>query len=301
MTQGPFKILLIDDDEKFCDSFDDRVTCSHREFDLLIANNLEDAKTIFASNRNSISAVISDIDCKVSGTSRNTDRYYFSEMVRYFGVSDPKLPVFALTGFDDEYDRKKSEYRDIEVYRKGKDEERLLYEIATRLRNSALDNLKAEYLEVMNIASCHLGLLSADEMMSVLLKKDADDQPTVRGNLASLRNIFERIFVSPKFRAILPEEYTRNLVGNLDLRMRDIFYHLNGQFDKDKGKHRGAIYVRNDSALDRKLKFIYKVTSDGLHAYEDSRLDKPTRYTVTSVLYTLFDVLMWLDRYSPAS
>ena len=121
--------------------------------------------------------------------------------------------------------------------------------------------------------------------------------PKVRGNLANLRSLQEKIYLalSRIDPAMVPGHLVQGRSGG-DKSLIDvsrILEHLKGGYDPQAQRNTGKVYLHYRSILYRFSETVYKVASDGIHAIDEGGTFRPTAYTVQAATFALLDLILW--------
>lgn len=293
-----FVMLIIDDDEQYVDAlFRDGQSCSIL---LKHAASLEEGVRIFESSEGAlISGIILDVECYRRSDQEAPDSSFIIAATKYFNEKAADLPLVAITGVQPLYDRYQRDFAGIwQVYRKGKDEAQMLAYLTGEAENLAWVKVVNSYPEVFKVVTSRLGSDARSELIDCLLNMDATSLPRIRGNLANLRSLQEKIYLAlhrldP---VMVPAQFVqaRNMGDKSCVDVSKILEHLKGGYDPFSHRNTGRVYLHYRSILYRFSEMIYKVASDGIHAIDEGDFAKPTRFTVQAATFALLDLILWL-------
>jgi len=297
---GRVTMLAIDDDRKYLDAlFRDSRKLG---IDLLQAASLEEGKEILeGAGGRSIAGIILDVECYRRRSDETPDSGFIIAATKYFTEKAPDTPLVAITGVQPLYDRYRKDFDGIwKVYRKGRDEAEMLRYL--RERAFGLERVKVvhRYHDAVEIAGKYLGEDAAADLADCLIGMGETSPHRIRGTLANLRTLQERIYVALHgFRPdMVPEAFVvfrgKGEAGKSSVNVARILEHLKGNYDPKTQRYEGTIHIHHRSATYRFSEMVYKVTSDGIHALDGDGPAKPTRYTVQTVTFALLDLLLWL-------
>jgi len=292
----PLNMLIIDDNKEHVESLNRRAQ-GHRIMLKHFCNLDEGKKFLESKEGRSICGVILDVICMKNKEQKFPDKSFITAALKYFNQKLPNIPIVVLTGVTDEYKSLKDHYDGTEtVYSKGRDESAMLL----FLRDKALElervKLLNKYSEVFEIIEDHFDDDAEEELISCLLNTNSSDFHTMKGTLSCLRILQEKMFVAlNKYDdQMVPEEYVSNEENNqIRVNFASILHYLKGKYDNTSRSHLGKKYILHDSTIDRFMQFVYKTSSEGIHAIDENISNKPTKYTVQAVTYALLDLLLW--------
>jgi len=297
----PLTMLVIDDDERYVDAlFRDARRSGIR---LLYAGSLEEARTVVeGADGGGICGVILDVECYKRREDATPDSSFIIAATKYFTEKAPHLPVVALTGVQALFDRYVKDFAGIwEVYKKGRDEAAML----ARLRERALElewvKVVGRYPDVFRVVDSYLGSDTRQALIDCLLTMDDGTTARIRGNLANLRSIQEKLYiVLHRHRPdMVPRRFVYYEQGDLPLKsvnVAAILEHLKGNFDMRSQQLQGQVFLHYRSPLYRFSELVYRVSSEGIHAIDGDSADQPTRYTVQAVANALLELILWFGR-----
>jgi hypothetical protein len=291
-------MLVIDDDRRYADAlFRDGQKVG---IALLHASSLEEGKEMLESAAGrSLAGIILDVECYKRKIDETPDSSFIIAATKYFTEKAGDIPLVAITGVQPLYDRYSKDFSGIwKVYRKGRDEAEML----CYLREKALElervKIVNRYRDVVEIAEEYLGGEAAGELVDCLAGMGETSPAKIRGTLANLRTLQERIYIElHRFRPeMVPGQfvvYRDKGAGKSSVNVAQILEHLKGNYDPKAQKHTGTVYIHHRSSTYRFSEMVYKVASDGVHAIDGDDSVKPSRYTVQAVTFALLDLLLW--------
>jgi hypothetical protein len=292
-------MLIIDDDERYVDAlFRDGQRCNIM---LRHAASLEEGERIFESPEGGlISGIILDVECYRRSDQEAPDSSFIIAATKYFNEKAADLPLVAITGVQPLYDRYSQDFAGIwQVYRKGRDEAEMLAWLRANAEELAWVKMVNRYPEVFEVVAEQLGNDARTELLDCLANMEATSLPRIRGNLANLRSLQEKIYLALNrlAPAMVPAPFIQARQGGSDKSCVDvgrILEHLKGGYDAQAQRNTGKVYLHYRSILYRFSEMIYKVASDGIHAIDEGEGVKPTCYTVQTVTFALMDLILWL-------
>ena len=295
---GQLAMLIIDDDERYVDA----LYRDGQRSNILLrhAASLEEGVRIFESPEGGlISGIILDVECYRRSDQEAPDSSFIIAATKYFNERAADLPLVAITGVQPLYDRYSRDFAGIwRVYRKGRDEAEMLAWLRTKAEELAWVKVVNRYPEVFAVVSEHLGSDARSELLDCLANMEANSLPRIRGNLANLRSLQEKIYLAlPRINpAMVPAQFIQARQGGSDKSCVDvglILEHLKGGYDPHAQRNTGKGYLHYRSILYRFSEMVYKVASDGIHAIDEGGAFRPTAYTVQAAIFALLDLLLW--------
>jgi hypothetical protein len=300
MTQSAqvLTMLIIDDDERYVDAlFRDGQRC---QIQLRHAASLEQGQRIFEGAEGGlISGIILDVECYRLASQETPDSSFIIAATKYFNEKAADLPLVAITGVQPLYDRYSRDFAGIwQVYRKGRDEAAMLDYLKEKAGELAWVKLVHRYPEVFAIVAGELGGDARGELLDCLANMEASSLPRIRGNLANLRSLQEKIYLALNRLdpLMVPAQFIQGRQGESGKSCVDvgrILEHLKGGYQPQTQRNTGKVYLHYRSILYRYSEMIYKVASDGIHAIDEGGAFRPTAYTVQAATFALLDLLLW--------
>jgi len=291
-------MLIIDDDERYVDSlFRD---CALLNIRLLHAASLEEGERIFeGAEGRLVSGIILDVECYRRRDQQAPDPSFIIAATKYFNERAADLPLVAITGVQPLFERYSRDFAGIwRVCRKGRDEAEMLSWLKGKAEELAWVSVVNRHQEVFAVVSEHLGSDARNELLDCLCHLEEQSLPRIRGNLANLRSLQEKVYIA--LSRIAPEMVPERLLvsrgeaqGKYTVNVGAILEHLKGGYDPKQQMNTGKVYLHYRSILYRFSEMIYKVASDGIHAIDEGAAVKPTRYTVQAVACALLDLILW--------
>jgi hypothetical protein len=291
-------MLIIDDDVRYVDSlFRDAQRVG---IYMLHAASLEEGRYLFESPAGrSLAGVILDVECYRRKSDDVPDSSFIIAATKYFTERAPELPLVAITGVQPLFERYQRDFEGTwKVYRKGRDEAALLSWLCEQAEGLAWVTIVRRHPEIFRIVDAHLGADARIELLECLGAMTETSLPKVRGNLANLRSLQEKIYLA--LHQSRPDMIPRQCVVFTDrngavqsVNVAQILDHLKGNFDPKSQQNQGPVFLHYRSILFRFSELIYRVASDGIHAIDQDSPAKPTCYTVQTVTYALLDLILW--------
>ena len=297
-SAGRLAMLIIDDDERYVDAlFRDGQRCNIL---LLHAASLEEGQRIFESPEGGrISGIILDVECYRRSDQEVPDSSFIIAATKYFNEKAADLPLVAITGVQPLYDRFSRDFAGIwQVYRKGRDESEMLAWLTGRAGELAWVKVVNRYPEVFAVVAEHLGSDARTELLDCLIHMEAASLPRIRGNLANIRSLQEKIYLALHRHdpSMVPAPFVQSRQGGSDKSCVDvgrILEHLKGGYDPQAQRNTGRVYLHYRSILYRFSEMVYKVASDGIHAIDEGGTFRPTACTVQAAVFALLDLILW--------
>jgi hypothetical protein len=297
-ADGQLTMLIIDDDERYVDSlFRDG---QRHGIALRHAGSLEEGIAFFeGAEGRSVSGVILDVECYRRSDQETPDSSFIIAATKYFNERAPALPLVAITGVQPLFERFRKDFEGIwKVCRKGRDEGEMLAWLRERALELSWVKIVARYPEIFAIVDRYLGGDARTELLDCLANMEEAALPRIRGNLANLRSLQEKIYqalhrLDP---AMVPAQFIQNRQGGSDKSCVDvarILEHLKGGYDPQAQRNTGKVYLHYRSILYRFSETVYKVASDGIHAIDEGGAFRPTAWTVQAVTFALLDLILW--------
>ena len=298
MTGNQLTMLIIDDDERYVDAlFRD---CQRSGIHLCHARSLEEGRGLHEGQEGrQISGVILDVECYRTSHDETPNSSFIIAATKYFTEKAPDLPLVAITGVQPLFERFQKDFSGIwQVYRKGRDETEMLNWLKGRAERLEWVKIVRRYPDIFRIVDEHLGGEARADLLDCLMYMDDVSLPRIRGNLANLRSIQEKIYLT--LHRLRPDMVPRQSVvfsdGNgsvQSVNVAQILDHLKGNFDPNSRQVKGPVFLHYRSVMYRFSELIYRVASDGIHAIDQDAASKPTRYTVQTVAFALLDLIVW--------
>jgi hypothetical protein len=298
---GRLTMLIIDDDDRYVDA----LFRDGQRHDILLrhAGTLEEGIRIYEGPEGrQLCGVILDVECYRRGDQETPDSSFIIAATKYFNEKAAELPLVALTGVQPLFERFQRDFAGIwKVYRKGRDEGEMLAWLREKARELGWVKVVNQYPVVFAIVTRHLGSDARSELLECLGNMHETALPRIRGNLANLRSIQERIYIALHRHdpAMVPAHCIQARQGGSDkncVNVAVILDHLKGSYDPNAQRNTGRVYLHYRSILYRFSEMVYKVASDGIHAIDEGGAFKPTAYTVQAVTFALLDLLLWFGR-----
>jgi ActR/RegA family two-component response regulator len=294
---GALTMLLVDDDDRYAEAlFRD---AQSRGIALRHASSLEEAKGIVESRAGALlCGAILDVECYRTAADEVPDSSFIIAATKYLTERAPDVPVAVITGVQPLFDRFSRDFAGTwEVYRKGRDEGRMLDALAGRAQGQARFAVARRHADAIAVAREHLGEEAAADLLSCLLSLEEASPPRIRGTIANVRVLQERIYIAlARLRPdMVPEAYVVHRdkgVARPTVNVGMILEHLKGNYDPKEHRYRGRVFIHHRSPIYRLSETVYKVASDAVHA--DAERSAPTRYTAAALVYALLDILLWM-------
>lgn len=209
-----------------------------------------------------------------------------------------KFEIFVLTGQAEAYEDSTFNKAFKKVYKKGSDEdiERLFGDIKNAAVNQQDTQLRHTYKRVFDVCTeKYIGEMAGQDILNLL---KVSDETNIDNNFNTVRKIIEDLFMAfVKFR-LLPSEFVTPSVSLNESSKFLAGKSPDGVFFIEKG------YLHlEDTHLPKQIAFylrsILSVTQAGSHRSEIDLFVKSikTSFLFKSVLFQLFDVVLWFKMY----
>lgn len=293
----PTNILIVDDDHGYVDAIYQRA--KKKDITLTHAECLEEAQELIRKNEILfLSGVILDVKCKVRKDEPDHVNSFIASYT-YFKSDVPYLPLAILTGYMDILERFKDLLRDETIYRKLKDEDKMLDFLKKEASNLPQRKIMYDYRVVIRITEGkYFDGDGKEDLMDALLNMDKADMNSIKGTLSSVRSLQEKMFVAlNRFddQMVPSSILVNNGIDDCRIDFKKIMDHLKGNWNGSE--NRSKVYLHHESNIIRKMYFIHRTCSHGIHAIQKDKPDKPTIYTVYSVIFAMMDLLLWFEKY----
>ena len=291
-------VLIVDDSKEDVGNL--QYAANPHRIILVHAESLEEGEQkLNEKGEKEFDGVILDVICLKEKNQKIPDPSFITKAIEVFNRKAPSLPKVILTGETSQAETLKPYYEGtLKIFRKGKDDIDEMFKYFVSESSKKEERLIAtKYYDVFEIfEKKYLDKTAKQELISCLLNTNSSDLHTMKGTLSCLRILQEKMFVAlNKYDdQMVPEEYVSNEDNNqIRVNFASILHHLKGKYDITSRIHLGKIYIPHDSTIDRFMQFVYKTSSEGIHAIDENISNKPTKYTVQAVTYALLDLLLW--------
>ena len=295
---GPLQVLIVDDKKEFVDDL--QLNANPHRIRLVHAGNLEEGvQKLNERGESEFDGIILDVICLKEKNQKIPDQSFISKAIDVFSRKAPSIPKVILTAETSQAETLKPYYEGTHrIFLKGKDDIDEMFKYFVRESNKKEERFIAtKYYDIFEIfEKKYLDKTAKQELISCLLNTNSSDLHTMKGTLSCLRILQEKMFVAlNKYDdQMVPVEYVSNEENNqIRVNFASILHHLKGKYDNTSRIHLGKIYIPHDSTIDRFMQFVYKTSSEGIHAIDENISNKPTKYTVQAVTYALLDLLLW--------
>ncbi len=290
-------MLVIDDDEQYVDA----LFRDGQRYGIALRHvaSLEAGKEIIEGDEGkTLCGIILDVECYKHRNQETPDGSFIIAATKYFTERAPDLPLVAITGVQPLFERYQRDFDGIwQVYRKGRDEAAMFACLRKSAEELGWVKIVNRYPDVFGVVERHLGSDAHGELLDCLVNMQATALPRIRGNLANLRSLQEKIYlalhrIEPE---MVPAQFIQTRQGG-DKSCVDvarILEHLKGGYDPHAQRNTGRVYLHYRSILYRFSEMVYKVASDGIHAIDEGGAFRPTAYTVQAATFALLDLLLW--------
>jgi|GEM_PF-815582 len=293
-------MLMIDDDEQYVDAlFRD---AQRYGVVLLSAASLEEGREIIESSAGAnISGVILDVECYRRRDEETPSSSFIIAAMKYFTERGLSLPIATITGQQHLYERYVQDFEGVwRVYKKGRDEPGMFAWLCSQALELEWVRIAGRYQDIFAVIDRHLGRAVRQELLDCLMTMNETSISRIRGNLATLRSIQEKLYITlHRHRPdMVPRQFITYRDGGIEVQSVNlalILDHLKGNYDPRTHGNQGRVFLHYRSTLYRFSEMIYKVASDGIHSIDDDSPAKPSRYTVQAVLFALFDLILWFS------
>ena len=289
----PLQILIIDDDSEYVsdlqrDANPYRIILDH-------VTNLEDAeKRLELKGEKTFDGVILDVICLKDGKQKIPDPSFISKAKEVMDKKASSVPKVILTGETSIAETLKPYYEGtLPVYIKGSDDiDKMFAYFIDQNKTKEQRLIAAQYPEVFELFEKHyLDDFTKLEVVECLRNMNNNDRTVINNNLAGLRRIQEKIYIS--LNKIKPQLIPGDFFQGRKVDARGIMWHLTGRYDKSRGGITSTEYVPRGSTVDSFADLIYTVASNyGSHP----SIDRSTKYTLRTLTFAMLDLLLWFKK-----
>jgi hypothetical protein len=285
-----YKVLFVDDDRRYADSLIDRAT--GKNFQLEYCDNWEDAKSKLDEGFDAYDAVIVDGKGKLTKDSRGDNQKHVirasNELSEMKGAGR-YIPYVVLSKYDEIEDMV-----DATFFEKNKEEDQMFDHLISEIEKSENKIIKAKFPEPFNcFGEKYLDREHEKYLINIIKVFESDKVENPENLLFNpCRIMLEEIFrqISNAREKVLPHaliNYEKQRVA-----LKNCSKYLSGvSVTVDKIPYSAPKFL--DDHISQQIQTIIAVCHPSSHEIQD----KYSKYTFMSVLWALFDVLIWLKRF----
>ncbi len=287
--------LIVDDDSEFATSFIQFAYRKYPYFKGIHLTNHEDMLKFLENNYKKISAIILDvIGYLTPDQGAQNESFVTTALTSLIENSDYNpIPRAIFTADQGEFDHMKRYFIHENIFFKENDKHNLLEFLIDKANKLENNKIRNKYKDVFDIFEKeYLDAETEEELLTLINSMNSGDAPQIKSSLGSIRRIHEKILqtLHKASKDVIP-------YGCIDSRDNINFwnahYHLNGK-DQIDNPPKEKYY---DGVVEQFSRLIYKIGSDyGAHNPPTPPENPPTKYTVQSMVYALFDFLKWFGK-----
>lgn len=283
------EFLIIDDDKPYVENF--YRTAQKLRIRFKHFTSLEEARELIESKgAQKVSGVILDVKCMIYRKQTSAQSNFIMEAIIYFQKNLSHIPIAILTGEPDKYKSLKEDFEGrVNVYFKGKDEEKLLSDLSFQAHDLDHVRLTNQYYEVFEVFdNDFLDSSDRETLLECIKNMNSNEEARIKNTLSGIRRLQESIYraINKVDGKMVPDEFLLN--GRTDF--RGIQWHLRGRFNKNTRRNEGEEYVPMGSNIDEFADSLYTVVSNyGSH----KKFSEVTKYTLSTLTFAIMDLLLW--------
>jgi hypothetical protein len=209
-----------------------------------------------------------------------------------------KFEVFVLTGQAEAYEDKTFKKAFTKIYKKGSDSEtdRLFVDIKYAASAQEDTQLRHHYKRIFDVCTeKYIGEYAGQDILNLLKVNNDSD---VDKNLTAIRDIVQDLFSAFQKFNLLPLEFISPSVALNESSKFLTGKSIDGSYFSEKGfKHKDETHLPKQISIN--LRNILSIVQPGSHRTEIDNHIRTVRshYLMKSVLYQLFDILLWFRIY----
>jgi hypothetical protein len=188
-----FHVLIIDDDERYCEAF--RVRASLMNWKVATFHSLEKGLEHLKKTP-SINGIVLDAKCKLNEDSDPKDDFLniaLSEVKSLALKRERDLYITVNTGYADELRRYHS---DVEMFQKGDQQDELFLSLKNGISSLLPTEVRKKYHAPLSILGSHFPGQNLDnDLLQLLLSMRKENLSAIKSNLTSLRHLYEAIIL----------------------------------------------------------------------------------------------------------
>jgi len=281
-------ILLIDDDEKFKESF--QVTSQAAGLTLIYKKSFAGLQEVMPKYHHAIMAIVLDIKCLIDDNQPKEDEGFIGAATKYLDVNYPRFPRIILTGDDEAFNGYKRFTTNEDVFQKTPEGIKGAIEKLKYLcENSTTLKLKRSNLIVFELfESGRFDLATEKTLIQLFANVDEMEFAKYGGILRDVRALQETIFktINVRNKLAVPDGMFQ---PNGMVRFNQLMTHLNGYPDK---KYVPTKVLYQNSAIYNISNSLYWTCGKYIHA-DPKETYFVTNYTVKSMIYGLMELFVW--------
>jgi CheY-like chemotaxis protein len=287
IMEKTYKVLFVDDDRRYAETLIDRA--SGKGIELVHFDNWEEAKSELDEHFDAYEAVIVDGKGKLTKDSPGDDQIHVSKALQDLAAMKITPPFAVLSKYIELKD-----FHLAEFFEKGKQEMELFEYLTKAIENSEITQIKRKYSEPFNCFGDKYLERKYEKLLINIIQVFENDKVENPENLLfnPCRIMLEEIFrqISNAREKVLPHaliNYEKQRVA-----LKNCSKYLSGvSVTVDKIPYSAPKFL--DDHISQQIQTIIAVCHPSSHEIQD----KYSKYTFMSVLWALFDVLIWLKRF----
>ncbi len=288
------KVLVVDDDPRYYEPLIDRALNEY-DIELIVKDNWEDAENHVADHFNEYDAIILDAKGKVDSDCEGDDLFHLKLALKYLDKisgAGEYIPRYINTAY---FEGLNKEYRDEKIYAKNSQEDQLFKDLLAEIDKNEVKKLKNRYPDVF---ACFGGdyLDRKYERSLINIVSILED-----GNLRDSENLLFnpcRILLEAVFKEVtsINERILPYAISNFEKQKPGLVNcskYLNGQKVYIDGQQYSRAKFLSEH-ISQQIQTIIGICHPASHDIQDNY----TKYTFKSVLWAIFDVLIWLKKFA---
>lgn len=283
-------IVLIDDDvDFFRNTF--QIEAQTRSFKVIHKTSLEGLKAVLPKYEHSVSAVVLDIKCLITGDQVKEDAGFIGTALKYLDTHCPRFPRIILTGDDVSFGQFKSFNPDEIVFQKTP--QGILdafHKLQFYSDNSDDLRIRRQNLEIFSLLNGKKFPPTAEAtLLNVLKNIDETSFPKFGGLLRDIRALQEIIYktINSTNKLVVPDAMFQ---GNGMIKFNDLMKHLNGN-PISVGKS-PTTNVYQNQAIFNLSNSLYWASGKYIHA-DPKEAYLISNYSIKSMAYSLMELFLW--------
>ncbi|MBB4816752.1 hypothetical protein HNP29_000109 [Pseudomonas alcaligenes] len=287
------KILLIDDDNEFKESF--KLELQTHNLQLVHKTSLEGLQEILPKVHNTITTIVLDIKCLITENQEIENENFILTALKYLDTNFPNFPRIILTGDDEAFSNFKRFSAGEHIFQK-----------TPNGLNEAINKIKffCSHLETAKVISEYDNVLkiirnygydqnSESNLIQILVSINEKNFTQFGGVLRNIRALQETIYktINKHDKSVIPDNLIRNN-GMIDF--NKLMAHLNGNprnlIPTTTEFQNSAIFNLSNSLYWVCGKYIHSDPKENYHI---------SNYTIKSLTYNLLELLIWSSMYLP--
>ncbi|SMO38578.1 hypothetical protein [Fodinibius sediminis] len=202
------KVMIIENEEDYADSLEDNA--AYKDIELIHFDNLEDGLAELTDNFPFYDGLILDGKGHLSAdkpVEKDVHAYKALKKLRELGEEGKLIPRVINTGyFEDMQDV--TEYEDIDIFEKFKEEDEMLDTLKGMIENSNMYKYKKKYPNVFSLfVNKYFPDRKALDLIQILNALDSKEQSVIRANLSLIRTFLEPLYKGMADLGFIPKEF----------------------------------------------------------------------------------------------